>query len=93
MIEEIRLRLSTPALPFSLLTTGLDFHAHYRARMAIVSSVLDGRYENLVQSRGGRGDFIALPGQLSYLSSGARYHPFAQAKRHSDFLLRFPRNS
>ena len=57
-------------VPFSLLTTGLDFRAHYRARMAVVSSVLDGRYENLVQSRGGRGDFIALPGQLSYLSSG-----------------------
>jgi len=57
-------------VPFSLLTTELDFRAHYQARMAVVSSVLDGRYENLVQSRGGRGDFIALPGQLSYLSSG-----------------------
>ncbi len=57
-------------VPFSLLTTELDFRAHYRARMAVVSSVLDGRYENLVQSGGGRCDFIALPTQLSYLSSG-----------------------
>jgi hypothetical protein len=57
-------------VPFSLLTTELDFRAHYQARMAVVSSVLDGRYENLVQDRGGRGDFIALPSQLSYLSSG-----------------------
>jgi hypothetical protein len=57
-------------VPFSLLTTELDFRAHYQARMAVVSGVLDGRYENLVQNRGGGGDFIALPGQLAYLSGG-----------------------
>jgi hypothetical protein len=56
-------------VPFSLLTTQLNFRAHYRDRMAVVSNVLDGEYGNLVQSSG-RGDFIALPSKLSYLSSG-----------------------
>jgi hypothetical protein len=57
-------------VPFTLLTTQLNFRMHYGDRMAAVSSVLDGRYENLVRNRGGRGDLITLPPQLSYLSSG-----------------------
>ncbi len=73
-------------VPFSLLTTELDFRAHYRARMAVVSSVLDGRYENLVQSGGGRGDFIALPAQLSYLSSGG---DIIRSRRHNATLIFF----
>jgi hypothetical protein len=80
-------------VPFSLLTTQLDFRVHYGPRMAVVSNVLDGRYEALVQNRGGRGDFIALPAQLSYLSSGGRYHPAAQTKRDFDFFRRLPGDS
>jgi hypothetical protein len=57
-------------VPFSLLTTELDFRSHNRARMAVVSNVLDGRYESLVRNSGARGDYIALPAQLSYLSTG-----------------------
>jgi hypothetical protein len=55
--------------PFDFVTAQLDFRAHYKARMAVVSTVLDGGYENLAQN-GGRADLIALPAQLSYLSSG-----------------------
>ena len=57
-------------VPFSFLTMQFDFRTHYRARMTVVSGVLDGSYENLVQNKGGRGDLIALPTHLSYLSSG-----------------------
>lgn len=55
-------------VPFSLLTIQLDFRVHYQARMEAVSSILNGKYEG--QAKGGRGDLIALPGRLSYLSTG-----------------------
>jgi hypothetical protein len=57
-------------VPFTRLTTQMDFRLRYDARMAIVSNVLDGRYESLTHNRGSRGDLITLPAQLSYLSSG-----------------------
>ena len=58
-------------VPFTRLTTRLNFGVHHRARMEAVSAILDGKYENLIRIRGGgRGDFVNLPSRLSDLSSG-----------------------
>ena len=57
-------------VPFTALTTDFDFRFHYAARTAVVNDVLAGRYENRIESRGARGDLIALPAHLSYLSTG-----------------------
>ena len=65
-------------VPFTALTTDLDFRVHYAARMAVVDDVLAGKYDNHTESGGSRGDLIALPASLSYLSSGGgeivRFH-------------------
>ncbi|HWX93745.1 MAG TPA: hypothetical protein VNY29_14025 [Terriglobales bacterium] len=65
-------------VPFTALTTDLDFRFHYAARTAVVNDVLAGTYENRTEGGGGRGDLIALPAHLSYLSSGGgeivRFH-------------------
>ena len=74
-------------VPFTELTTNLNFRVHLNARMEVVNDVLTGKYENHIQSAGGRGDLIALPTRLSYLSSSGgeivRYH------RESDVLILF----
>ena len=57
-------------VPFTALTTDLDFRFHYAARTAVVNDVLAGKYENRIEGKGGRGDLITLPAHLSYLSSG-----------------------
>jgi hypothetical protein len=57
-------------VPFTALTTDFDLRFHYAARQAVVNDVLAGSYENRIESSGGRGDLIALPAHLSYLSSG-----------------------
>jgi hypothetical protein len=65
-------------VPFTALTTNLDFRVHYAARTVVVGDVLAGKYDNHIESSGTRGDFIALPANLSYLSSGGgeviRFH-------------------
>jgi hypothetical protein len=65
-------------VPFTALTTDVDFRVHYAARTAVVGAVLAGKYDNHIENSGGRGDLIALPGSLSYLSSGGgeimRFH-------------------
>ncbi|HKT24313.1 MAG TPA: hypothetical protein VJR04_06900 [Terriglobales bacterium] len=48
-------------VPFTALTTDLDFRFHFAARTAVVKDVLGGKY--------GSGDLITLPPRLSYLSS------------------------
>ena len=57
-------------VPFTKLTIEIDFHTHYNARSDVVRNVLAGNYENQIKFKGGRGDLIALPAKLSYLSSG-----------------------
>lgn len=57
-------------VPFTALTTNLDFRLHYSARMAVVADVLAGRYDNQIDNAGARGDLIHLPERLFYLSSG-----------------------
>jgi hypothetical protein len=57
-------------VPFTALTTDLDFRFHYAARTAVVNDVLAGRYEKRIENGGGRGDLITLPANLAYLSSG-----------------------
>ncbi len=69
-------------VPFTALTTDFDFRFHYAARTAVVNDVLAGRYENRIESRGGRGDLIALPAHLSYLSSGGEI-----VRQHEDRTL------
>ena len=74
-------------VPFTELTTSLNFRVHLNARMEVVNDVLTGKYENHTHSAGVRGDIIALPTRLSYLSSSGgeivRYH------RQSDVLILF----
>jgi hypothetical protein len=74
-------------VPFTELTTNLNFRVHLSARMEVVNDVLSGKYENRIQSAGGRGDLIALPSQLSGLSSSGgeivRFH------RQNDILILF----
>lgn len=57
-------------VPFTLLTTNIDFRLYYSARMSVVRDVLAGKYDNQVENAGARGDLIALSGMRSYLSSG-----------------------
>lgn len=57
-------------VPFTLLTTNIDFRLLYSARMSVVGDVLAGKYDNKVESAGARGDLIPLSGTRSYLSSG-----------------------
>jgi hypothetical protein len=57
-------------VPFTALTTNLGFRVYYGARTAVVGDVLAGKYDNHIENKGGRGDWIALPASLSYLSSG-----------------------
>jgi len=57
-------------VPFTLLTTNIDFRLLYSARMSVVGDVLAGKYDNKVERAGARGDLIPLPGVRSYLSSG-----------------------
>jgi hypothetical protein len=57
-------------VPFTLLTTNVDFRVLYSARMSVVGDVLAGKYDNQVENAGGRGDLIRLRGMRSYLSSG-----------------------
>ena len=57
-------------VPFTALTTDLDFRIHYAARMAVVDDVLAGNYDNHPKSVASRGDLIVLPAGLSSLSSG-----------------------
>jgi len=65
-------------VPFNALTTDFDFRVHYAARMAVVDDVLAGKYDNHGESGGTRGDLIALPASVKYLSSGGgeilRFH-------------------
>jgi hypothetical protein len=65
-------------VPFNALMTNLDFRVHYAARMKAVTDVLEGKYDSHIENSGGRGDWIALPASLSYLSSGGgeivRFH-------------------
>jgi hypothetical protein len=65
-------------VPFTALTTDLDFRFHYAARTAVVNDVLAGKYDNHIENSGTRGDLIVLPASLSYLSSGGgeivRFH-------------------
>jgi hypothetical protein len=56
-------------VPFTELTTNLNFRGHLGARMEVVNDVLAGKYENRIQNAGGSGDLIALPSRLSALSS------------------------
>ncbi len=41
-------------VPFTALTTDLDFRFHYAARTAVVNDVLTGKYENRIEGKGGR---------------------------------------
>jgi hypothetical protein len=74
-------------VPFTELTTNLNFRFRLNDRMAVVNDVLAGKYQNQIQSAGGRGDLIALPARLSGLSSSGgeivRFH------RQSDTLVLF----
>jgi hypothetical protein len=74
-------------VPFTELTTNFDFRAHLNARTAVVDDVLAGKYENRVQVAGGRGDLIALPPQLSGLSSSGG--EILRVRRQNDTLILF----
>ena len=69
-------------VPFTKLTTDLDFRYHYAARTTVVNDVLAGRYEKQMEGGGGgRGDLISLPTHLSYLSSGGEVLRFQHQDR------------
>jgi hypothetical protein len=57
-------------VPFSKMTTALNFRWNYEKRMEVVSDVLDGKLGNSVTNSGGRGDFIHLPPSYRGLSAG-----------------------
>lgn len=57
-------------VPFTLLTTNIDFRLLYSPRMSVVGDILAGKYDHNVESAGSRGDLIQLSGMHSYLSSG-----------------------
>jgi hypothetical protein len=65
-------------VPFTALTTDVNFRLHYAARTAVVGDVLAGKYDDHIGNSDGRGEWIALPANLSYLSSGGgeivRFH-------------------
>lgn len=74
-------------VPFTELTTSLNFRLHLNSRMAVVNDVLAGRYENDIKSAGGRGDLITLPSRLSGLSSSGG--EIVRFRRQSDTLILF----
>jgi hypothetical protein len=74
-------------VPFTELTTNFNFRLHLNGRTAVVEDVLTGKYENRVQVAGGRGDLIALPPQLSGLSSSGG--EIIRFRRQNDTLILF----
>lgn len=74
-------------VPFTALTTNLNFRLHFTARSNVVADVLSGNYESQIQNAGGRGDLIALPSRLSYLSSSGG--EIVRFRRQSDTLILF----
>jgi hypothetical protein len=57
-------------VPFSKMTTALNFRWNYEKRMEVVCDVLEGKLGNSVTNGGGRGDFIHLPPSYRGLSAG-----------------------
>jgi hypothetical protein len=57
-------------VPFDLLVLKADFQIHLKRRTQIASEIVDGRWESKVTQRGGRGEFISLPGSDRRLSDG-----------------------
>jgi hypothetical protein len=81
-------------VPFTELTTNLNFRFRLNDRMAVVNDVLAGKYQNQIQSAGGRGDLIALPARLSGLSSsGGEIAAVPSSERYLSPVFRLSRNS
>jgi hypothetical protein len=57
-------------VPFTKMTTALNFSWNYKKRMEVVSEVLDGQMGNSITSSGGRGNLIHLPPSYRGLSAG-----------------------
>jgi hypothetical protein len=57
-------------VPFTKLTTDLNFRWNYKKRMEVVSEVLDGKLGNSITNSGGRGNLIHLPPSYRGLSAG-----------------------
>jgi len=73
-------------VPFTQITTNLDFRFHLNARTNVARDVLAGKYDDRVQNPGGRGDLIPLSGSLSGLSSGGE---IVRLRRPGDTLVLF----
>jgi hypothetical protein len=58
------------AVPFTKITTKLDFRMNHAKRMQVVSAVLNGDMDKYVTQKGGRGDLIHLPKEFGGLSKG-----------------------
>lgn len=87
LVVNVATGLIVAFVPFTALTSTLNFRFHLNARTAVVSDVLAGKYDKQIQSVGGRGDLIALPARLSYLSSGGG--EIVRFQRKSDTLILF----
>jgi hypothetical protein len=57
-------------VPFTKMTTDLNFRWNYKKRMEVVSEVLAGKLGNSITNNGGRGNIIHLPSSYGGLSAG-----------------------
>jgi hypothetical protein len=57
-------------VPFTNLTTDLNFRWNYKKRMKLFSEVLDGKLGNSITTSAGRGNLIHLPPSYRGLSAG-----------------------
>jgi hypothetical protein len=57
-------------VPFTKMTTAVNFRWNYEKRMEVVSEVLDGKLGSSIGNSGGRGDLIHLAPKYRGLSAG-----------------------